>query len=199
MNEMTDQALLDEKLLLARIAEGDESAFRIIYNKYSKRVFLFSMSVLNSEQHAEEVVQEAMLKIWLMASDLKKINNFEAYLRTLTRNRSLNVLSRLQLELKTSKDLGEEWEDIDNGTEEGILLNDTRKVLQAGLNALPPQQKLIYHLSRHEGLKYDEIAQQLSLSPSTVQTHMKLALKFLRNYVKQHTDITVLLIILKLF
>ncbi len=196
---MTNESPLTDKLLLSKVAEGDQQAFRIIYEKYSRRVYLFSMSILNSEPHAEEVMQEAMLKIWLMAAELNKIENLEAYLRRLTRNRSLNVLSRMELEFKTNVERGHSWEDIDNATEEEILLNDTRKVIQAGIDALPPQQKKVYQLCQQEGLKYDEIAQQLNLSPSTVQTHMKLAVKFLRNYVRNHTDLAALLIIFKIF
>jgi RNA polymerase sigma-70 factor (ECF subfamily) len=196
---MNNETLSDDKWLLAKVAKGDQFAFRSIYAKYSRRVFLFSMSILNSEELAEEVMQEVMLKIWLMSEKLRQIENLEAYLRTMTRNRSINVLSRLQLELKSSSELIDNWEETDNSTEEQILLRDTRKVLEAGVDALPPQQKLVFQLCRNEGLKYDEVAKQLGLSPATVQTHMKLALKFLRAHVSRHTDIAAILIIFKLF
>jgi len=195
---MTKDYLLDDRDLLAQIARRDEQAFRMIYDKYAKRVFLFSMRVLNSEELAEEVMQEAMLKIWLLGAELLKINNFEAYLKRLTRNRSLDVLSRMELELVTSQIQGKNWAEIDNSTEEEIILRDTRKVLQSGIDALPPQQNLVYRLYHQDGLKYEEIAEKLGLSPATVQTHMKLAMRFLRKYVSRHTDITALLIIFKL-
>lgn len=196
---MVDGVHENEKVLLAKIANGDQQAFRVIYEKYSRRVFLFSMSVLNSEAHAEEVMQETMLKVWLMADGLNKIENLDAYLRTLTRNRSLNVLSRLALQLKTDRVCGQDWKELENVTEEEILLNDTRKILEQGIDALPPQQKMVYRLHQEEGMKYDQIAKQLNLSPATVQTHMKLAIKFLRAYMSKRIDLGVLLIIFKLF
>jgi len=196
---MKNAVLIDEKALLAKIAKGDQKAFRVIYERYSRRVFLFAMRILNSEVHAEEIMQEAMLKIWLMGEELCKITNFEAYLRVLTRNKSLNVLAKLELDLKTNRIHGEDWDELENITQEAILLKDTRKILEQGIEALPPQQKMVYMLHREKGLKYDQIAKQLNLSSSTVQTHMKLAIKFLRAYISKRTDLGIILIFFKLF
>ncbi len=197
MNLKDEKTLAEERDLLSKIAAGDQRAFKIIYERYARRIFLFSKSILNSEEHAEEVMQETMLKLWLLGSELDKIINLDAYLRKLTRNRSLNVLSRIQLEFKTNAARAESFLDVDNGTEEAILLNDTRKVLENGIAALPAQQRLVYQLCQEQGLTYGEAALRLNLAPSTVQTHMKLAVRFLRTYVSTHTDVAVVLLICK--
>ncbi|TCC98281.1 RNA polymerase sigma factor [Pedobacter psychroterrae] len=197
MHLKDEKTIAEERDLLSKIAACDQRAFKIIYDRYARRVFLFSQSILNSEEHAEEVMQETMLKLWLLGPELENINNLDAYLLKLTRNRSLNVLSRIKLEFKTNAERAESFLDIDNGTEEEIMLNDIRKVLESGIAALPAQQKLVYQLYQEQGLKYGEIALKLDLAPSTVQTHMKLAVRFLRAYVSAHTDLAVLLIIYK--
>jgi RNA polymerase sigma-70 factor (family 1) len=195
---MAIRSLYDLSELLLKIAIGDERAFDIFYKQYTKKVFFFSMRVLQSDILAEEVMQEIMLKIWQMGDDLNSIKNPEAYIRTLTRNRSLNILRRLQLEDKADHNMAISYTDGHNETEEQIILNDTRKVLQDGIDLLPPQQKLVYMLCQTEGLKYEQVAEQLNLSPLTVATHMKLALRFLRTYLGKHTHIASLLIIFKL-
>ncbi|HWV70635.1 MAG TPA: RNA polymerase sigma-70 factor [Pseudosphingobacterium sp.] len=190
---------LKERELLDRISKGDQSAFKIIYNKYQGDVYARALYLLKSHILAEEVLQEVMLKLWLTAGNLTEDTNLSAYLTVLTRNRSFQVLRRKVLEAKTDIQLGRGWTESHNGTEEEILLADTRKLLNDGIALLPPQQKMVYELCRLEGLKYEEVAQKMNLSTETVKSYMKLALRFLRTYLKEHTDLTVILILFKLF
>src|SRR5690606_22376433 len=69
---------------------------------------------------------------------------------------------------------------------------ETRQLLEDGLDLLPPQQQRVYRLCHQQGLKYEEVACLLDIAPGTVQSHMKLALRFLRNYLKQHIDTGIL-------
>lgn len=196
---MAIKSLYSEKELLAKVAKGDESAFGLLYNQYSKKVYVFAIQLLNSEILAEEVMQLAMLKLWQMEDGLNAIQNLDAYLRVISRNISYNMLRRLKLEQKVNDDLGKDWLEEHNETEEQIILKDTKKILKEAIEALPPQQKLVYQLCHEEGLKYEEAAKKLNLSPLSVQTYMKLALRFLRNYVSKRTDVAAFLIIFKLF
>ncbi|TKC04389.1 RNA polymerase sigma-70 factor [Pedobacter frigoris] len=188
-----------ENNLLERIAQRDESAFRVIYEKYYPRVYTYALRYLKSETDAEEVVHEVFLKLWLRDSSALPIKSLNPYLQTLTRNRSFDMLRRKVLENRRDLSSAVTWHEDHNETEELIILNDTKKVLEKGIELLPAQQKQVYLLCREEGLKYEQVAEKLHLSPATVHTHMKLALKFLRVYVQQHTDIAALLIIYKLF
>lgn len=189
----------DDQELLRRVALGDERSFDIIYHNYAKKVYLFAFKVMNSPILAEEVVQEVMLKIWRMGDELKKIDHLEAYLRTASRNISLNLLRRQETAQRADKYLSMNWVEDHNETEELVILNETRDLLNQAIAQLPPQQREVYMLCHQQGLKYDQVAEKLNLAPSTVATHMKLALKFLRNYLKKHNDIFALLVIFKLF
>lgn len=193
-----NENVVTECALLEKMANGDHQAFRSIYQKYHNKVYTFSIRILHSQLLAEEVVQESMLKLWLMGPGVININNLDSYLKRIARNCAIDLLKRKELELKTDDKLGNTWEESHNETEEQILLNDIRKVLNDGVSLLPQQQKLVYQLCHLEGLKYEEAANRLNLSVLTVQSYMKLALRFLRNYIKAHTDLTVLLIIFKL-
>ena len=70
-----------------------------------------------------------------------------------------------------------EYQDL---TEETVIYNDYQHILNNAVNQLPPQQRLVYSLSRDEGLKYNEIAEQLNLSKNTVKAHLKKAVSSLR-------------------
>lgn len=195
---MATYPLPNEQELLAGIARGDERAFKIIYDHYRPLVYSFSYKYLKSRERSEEVVQEIFLKLWRLGGQLLQVNNLENYILAMSRNRSMDFLRRMKLEAAKQDSLLYNVDDYSNNTEDTILLKDTRKVLEEGIELLPPQQKLVYTLCHIEGRRQDEVAKELQLSPETVKRHMKLALKFLRGYVGSHTDITVMLIIFKL-
>lgn len=195
---MAGRNLSEERELLAKIAEGDQMAFKKIYDTYFSRTYAFSFYVLHSRELAQEVVQEVMLKLWQMGFEVLDIQNLEAYLKTLAKRRAIDVLRRRELEKRIEREMQSGWEEEHNETEQAIVLNETRKIIEEGVNLLPHQQRLVYQLCRQSGMKYEEVAEQLNIAPGTVQKHMKLALKFLRLYVQDRSDLAVLLIIFKL-
>ena len=65
-------------------------------------------------------------------------------------------------------------------------LKEAEQILAKAIDQLPQQQKLVYQLSREQGLKHEEIARQLNLSPGTVKNHMIRALKTLREQLEHH-------------
>ena len=184
--------------ILAKIAEGNQRAFKIIYESYYRKIFIYAFKYVKSTVDAEEITQEVFLKLWLRDPNALPINNLNGYFQTLVRNRSLDMLRRKVLENHADLDSAVNWQEGHNDIDELILLKDTKKVLDEGINLLTPQQRQVYKLCHQDGLKYGETAKELNLSISTVHSHMKLALRFLRGYLRQHTDIAVLIVILKL-
>jgi len=191
--------LHDESELLAKIAGGDEHAFHIIYNRYYKKIYHFSLRILNSQILAEDVMQETMLKLWLLGEGLHHIVSLESFLRTVSRNKSFDVLRRIKFQDQATQKLGENWSEMTNETEEQVILNDARQILQQAITLLPEYQRRVYELCHIQGLKHEVVADLLNLSVLSVRTYMKRALFFLRNYVRKHIEIIILLVILKLF
>lgn len=184
--------------LLKAMALGSQRAFDTLYHRYSKKVYVFALRILRSELLAEEVMQEVMLKVWLLGKETTDISNLEAYLRKIARNTSLNLLRRQEIERRAETILSSEWEEARYDTEEYVLLSDAKRVLEEAINLLPPQQQLAFRLCHQQGLKYHEAATEMGLSTQTVAVHVKLALRFVRTYVKKATDILAFLVILRL-
>ncbi|WP_316814766.1 RNA polymerase sigma-70 factor [Pedobacter nyackensis] len=185
--------------LLQKIAAGDEHAFSLFYYKYNKTVFLFAYRILDDESHAEELMQEVMLKIWMLGDELYNINNLESYLRVMCRNRCYNKLRQLRREAGKNKKATAGWKDESNETEETILLNEAKGLYEKAIAKLPAQQREVYNLCQIQGLKYEEAAKQLNISVLTVQSYMKIALRSVRNTMRNHGGIAAILITLKLF
>jgi RNA polymerase sigma-70 factor (family 1) len=187
-----------ERELLSKIAYGDARAFKVVYDTYYRKIFTYAVRYVKSELDAEEIIQEVFLKLWLRDPGSLPISNLDGYFQTLVRNRSLDLLRRKVLADHADLDLAVNWQEAHNDTEELIILQDTKKILDEGITLLTPQQRQVYKLCHQDGLKYEEAANELNVSVSTVHSHMKLALKFLRAYLQQRTDIVILLVILKL-
>jgi len=195
---MSIKPLFDESELLRRIAEGDQNAFRTVFETYYNKIYTYALRILGDDVLAEEIVQETMLKVWKIGSKLTGIHNIDTYLKTTAKHKAIDVLRRIANQRRMEAALAPEWKEYHNETEEQILLNDTRKVLKEAIALLPEQQRAVYELCHQEGLKYAEAAEKLNLSPETVKFYMKLALRFLRNYLSTHTDVAALIIIFKL-
>lgn len=195
---MATKPLDNEAELLAKIASGDQHAFRIIFEKYHNKVYTYASRILTEDMLAEEVVQETMLKIWTLGQKLTGIDNLDAYLKATARNKSIDMLRRIEQQHQIETEQSADWTEQSNETEEQILLNDTRRVLTQAISQLPDQQRRVYELCHLQGMKYEEAATELQLSVETVKFYMKLALRFLRSYLSTHTDVAVFLIILKL-
>lgn len=190
--------IADVPELLKSVAEGSESAFKQVYDYYFPKIQTFAFRVLHDNELAQEVAQEVMLELWQMGSDLKTILNLDAFLKTLTKRRTIDAWRRLQTKRAAEQAVWAGWKESNEETEEHVILNETRQIIEEAIHLLPPQQRTVYQLCQQEGLKYEEAARRLDIAPGTVQTHMKLALRFLRSYLRQHVDIAILLIVFSL-
>lgn len=189
----------NEQSVLIKIAAGDHQAFREVYDFYYQSIYKYALHLLKSELLAEEIVQETFLKIWINRVGLPEILNLESYLVTIARNRSLDILRQSALRYRNDQFLKNTFEFSTNETEEQIILKDTRLILSEAIAQLPPQQRQVYELCKQQGLKYDEVAKIMNLSPLTVQSYMKIALRAVREYMDKNTDIIIIAIILRLF
>ena len=177
---MKTKVLHNELALLSLVSEGDELAFRVVFNHYSDRLYSYTFRITDRQELSEEIVMDAFLKIWCNREELRTINRFDSYLFTLVRNQAFTAIKRRALEARILSKLSSGNSEYEDCTEDTVLYNEYEHLLKQEVNKLPPQQKLVYSLSRNEGLKYDEIANQLNLSKNTVKAHLKKALSTLR-------------------
>lgn len=187
----------DEAVLIDKISKGDKRAFTILFDARYKSLGSYVFKLTESVVVAEEIVQDVFVKIWLGREKLTAINNISNYLFILSRNQTLNYLRKKasdELKLKTYE---MEFDQIN--AEDTLQTEAFRQLLDEAIARLPLQQKKIYQLSREQKLKYEEIAQQLNLSTETVKKHMYLASKTLKEYLKDHFDDIVLMILLTPF
>ncbi|MES2278995.1 MAG: RNA polymerase sigma-70 factor [Bacteroidota bacterium] len=187
--------LFNEDDLLLQIAQGDEHAFACLFARYHQQLGSHIFRLTDSMEMAEEVVQDVFLKIWTNRTELNGIRNFRAYLFVMSKNHALNCIKKAMREQKYQQ----QWE-AENATEEELVLVDADSnkyysLLDTAIDHLPPQQQKVYLLSRHERLKYTEIAEEMNLSRETVKKYLQHAVAFISNYCENHSDMVVFLLL----
>lgn len=187
----------EERNVIIALKDGQESAFKKVFDQHFARLYTFSFRLLKNKQQAEEVVNDAFLNVWMNRYKLNENLPVLPYLYTITRRLSLNSLRNIANSQKAIDQLWLQMKRLSNETEEAILLSDLKEFTEKAVVNLPAQQQLVFRMSRYEGLSYDEIAERLNLSRNTVKNHLISALKSLRvHFDESETSYFILLSLL---
>jgi RNA polymerase sigma-70 factor (ECF subfamily) len=175
-----------DSVLLQNVANGDEQAFRQLFEQYADGVYGVAFAYVKSPELAEELVQDIFLKIWLKKEKLPEITGFTDYLFIVARNHILNMLRKKIPQKDFKEHLTAYFADAVITPEQQLLLKESSQLIRSAIGQLPPQQQAVYRLSRQGGLSLEEIAGELQLSRNTVRNHLSRALQHLRHYLAEH-------------
>jgi len=185
---MVDKQEISDQTWLSAISNGDEAAFRCLFDRYRGRIYTYALRLSENTSLADEVVQDVFLKVWLKRTDLPGIENFSAWLYAIARNRMFDMLKQQARELQT-------WESVQtnhfphvNNAELSLLEKEQQVLLRDALAKLSPRQQLIYNLSRDQGMKHEEIAHTLNISRNTVKTHLVHALRVIKDHIRPYIN-----------
>jgi RNA polymerase sigma-70 factor (family 1) len=159
------------------VFNDDQAAFEKIYKGYYNRLFRLALSVVKSEELANEVYDDVMLNIWQKRKELTHVKNFTVYLYVSVKNASLRQLSKLG---KISHITIDEHFDIQDSTptmQEEMMSLELLSIINHSISELSPQCKQVFKLVKEDGLKYKEVAEILNVSVKNVEYHMGNALK----------------------
>ena len=184
---MNSETIHTEKELLLLAAQGSEPAFTLLFNRYKHKLYSYLLSLTTSPQIAEDIIQVTFLTLWKDRASLKAIDYFNAYLFTMTRNLAINSFKRMARETAILAALQPQQNNPAATVADNLSLKEVEQLLHQTIQSLPPQQKLIYTLSREQGLKHEDIAHQLHLSSSTVRNHIVQALRTIRKKIELHS------------
>lgn len=174
--ELTDEMLV--KLLKA----SDEKAFKTIYERYWKSIYLTALKKLRSAHLAEELTQSLFVNIW-ERREQSSIINISSYLSSAIKYKIINYIeSRYSSQGVIDEDMSDLM--ADNSTEDNILLNDLNLIITNALQQLPVKTREVFKLSRFDHFSVREIAGKMNLSEKAVEYHITQSLKLLRIELK---------------
>ncbi len=192
-------SLTDQDLCLL-VARGDEQAFAVLVDRNWRNIYLLALTYTRNPETSEEITQDILLNLWKKREKLGDVNNFSAWLTTVARNRIISELRKRLKELIDQKELREMPEDLVMETlllpDKQTELRESYQLLLKGIEMLPEKRKIVFKMSRLEGLSNLAIAERLQLHPDTVAQYLAKALAFLRTFLYTHTGDAILAIIL---
>ncbi len=179
------------KLLFSKIRDGDEKAFKKLFQEYYSSLCYFATQFLNDDSVAEGIVQEVFLKIWEKKKVIEINTSLKQYLFRSVRNSCLNIIQHDKVKKQYAEQvMGNSKQNIDFS--KYYLEVGLAQKIEESINSLPQKRKEIFKLSKEDGLKYKEIADKLNISVKTVEVQMGLALKTLREKLKNYQNLLAL-------
>lgn len=167
------------------IRHDDRHAFEQLFRESYRPLTAYAFRFVCDLPAAENIVQDVFLKLWQNRHELVITTSLVHYLFRSVRNHSLNHLNKVKIRseyirMQVAGEIGHE--DYSAFYPEIGLLNK----IETAISALPEKRQEIFRLAREDGLKYREIAERLDISIKTVETQMTLALKQLRESLKEY-------------
>ncbi len=162
-----------------RLQSSDQRAFSELFGAMHVVLLRYAWRFTGEQEAARDIVQDAFLKLWQIRANVDPKRSLKALLYTMVRNLALNHKRAAQHTngVFPEHDLYDQAPAADQQVEASML--DDR--LRLYIEQMPERRREAFMLSRYEGLSHEEIAQVMNLTPRTVNTHIVLALKDLRN------------------
>lgn len=162
------------------IREGNEAAFRQLFDRYCQPLLRFAGRYVRDAAMAEDIVQDVFLAVWTNRTQLDPSLNIKTYLYTAVRNQALKRLRHTEVERRNTEQAGSRAPPPSTPEDERRDRELATSIHQA-IACLPEKCRLIFCMSRYDRLTYAEISKIQDISIKTVETQMGRALQFLRD------------------
>ncbi|UYQ95648.1 RNA polymerase sigma-70 factor [Chitinophaga horti] len=185
--EQSDVSLLNE------CRKGNTRAFDVLFDRYSGKLYHYGLKYMKNEALAEEAMMDLMFWLWDKREQLPVDVQLAPYLFRAMKHAIIKALTRHQTNTVPLDFASDPYtEDADNR----IRHNELQEAYHEKLNTLSSQRQKVFRMSRHNDLSHAEIARELDLSVFTVKNHIKASLAYLRDELKDYTDITTLALLI---
>jgi RNA polymerase sigma-70 factor (ECF subfamily) len=171
-----------EEDLVRGLNEGDEKAFRFIFDQYYRPLTIFAVKYLGDIEEAKEVVQDFFVRFWTRHEELKIRFSLKMYLYQSIRNACLNYLETNKVEKRHRQRYDRPTLSNENALE-NLIAAEQEEMLMSAIDRLPQKCREIFLLSRMNRLSNRDIAMQLNISVKTVEGQISIALKRLLEWL----------------
>jgi RNA polymerase sigma-70 factor, ECF subfamily len=172
--------------LIRRVARRDQTALAELIRRHQHRLYQVAYRLLRDPQEAEDALQEVFLKVYEHAPRFEPRATVSAWLHRITANHCLNLLRRRRPQESLDDEDAPLVPDAGATPLEALEEQDLSRRLEQLLDALPENQRRALVLKRFAGLSYQEIGEEMGLSPQAVDGLLKRARQFLKKALQDY-------------
>ena len=176
-------ATLADEDLMQRVAEGDNAAFSVIYDRHSSAAYALAYRIAGRRNVAEDVMQEAFLSLWRSGARFDSSRgSVRTFILGIVHNRAIDGVRRSTVhDSRRASDEGiEERFAARDRTEAEVARRDEAAGVREALRQLPEDQQKVIELAYFGGFTHSEIADMLDAPLGTIKGRMRLGLEKLR-------------------
>ncbi len=166
--------------LYKAIKQGDENAFKKFFDSHYDALFVFLRSRNIKREVAEDLIQKAFLYIWEHRERIKPNLSLKAYLFRIAYTRMLNYIEQS----RDHVEIDDQMNGTTNTPQDAVEYNELKSAFREAVTNMPERRRAVFESCFIEDLTYKETAELLSISVKTVENHMALAFKDLREELK---------------
>ena len=181
---LDDDSGLDDAGLARQIKAGNHEAFRHFYERHADAVYHFLLKKGLAPAEAEEVLQQAFVKLWENRAKIREGSTLRSYVFSIAYNQMLNErrkMGRMQSITQNSDDPQEPVSEDGISPEDDTRHRQLMRRLEHAIQKLPEKQQTVFQLCFLQQMSYREAAEIMDITRKTVENQMSRALKKIRN------------------
>lgn len=196
---MAKQNFKDDTEAWLQMADGKIAAYRFLFDRHFSDLCNFLLIYLHSKELSEEIALEIFTFIWEKRESLQIRTTFKSFLFASAKNRAISLYRKEHKAVFTSIETMESTMAEDSNSQNMMENNELREIIDAAIGKLPEKSRQIYQMAWEENLSHKEIAVQLGITPKTVENHVAIALRKLRESLKPYYKQIFMLWVLGIF
>ncbi len=166
--------------IIRRIRQGDKQEFEKLFRSSYVSLVRYAKRILKDHDTAEEIVQDLFFRLWQDRGNITIESSLNGYLFRSVHNKSLHFIEHQKVIDRHAGEIAASADETAEPVTDAIYYSELQSKVARVLERLPERCGVIFRMSRFEGLKYNEIAEKLSVSLKTVEANMGKALKEFR-------------------
>ncbi|HYF67250.1 MAG TPA: RNA polymerase sigma-70 factor [Ohtaekwangia sp.] len=169
--------------IIKQLKASDPCAFETVFNLYQDAIYHFLLFKTRDQPLAEDLLQDVFCKLWSVRTTLNEEQSLRNYLYTMADNLVLNHFRHLKVVSRHHREADKTIFSQGDSPHFKLEEKEWHDTLVQAIESLPEKPRIVFLMSRLDDLTYQEIADRLSLSIKTVESHMVKALKILRETI----------------
>lgn len=171
---------------IKKINSINSKDFEVLFKEFYNELCNYALKYTKNKEASEEVVQEVFSKIWEKRTFINIQISIKSYLYISVRNKCLQQINHNKTVKIYEKYISKQERNEFASPHENLVYEETIEIFNNALKTMPEKCNVIFKLSRLEGLKHKEIADELKISTKTVEANITKALKILKKYFPEY-------------